>query len=74
MNTEREEPASEVPESLEQAMQTDDEELRDYLGDSLIPLLSYGLDELEKSRPPDPALFLAHFLLRHNPRKTYSKS
>ena len=55
----------------EQGIQTDEEELKAYLGDTLIPLLAYGLDEVEKIRPPDPVLFLAHFLLRHNPRKTY---
>jgi hypothetical protein len=32
---------------------------------------SQTLDELEKLRPPDPTHFLAHFLLRHNPRKSY---
>jgi protein dpy-30 len=51
--------------------QTDEEDLKAYLGDTLVPLLAYGLDELEKIRPPDPVLFLAHFLLRHNPKKSY---
>ncbi|EAY03629.1 Dpy-30 motif family protein [Trichomonas vaginalis G3] len=54
----------------EQAQQTDEEELKQYLGDTLIPLLAYGMDELERIRPPDPVLFLAHFLLRHNPRRS----
>ena len=56
---------------IEQSLQTDEEELKVYLGDTLIPLLAYGLDELEKARPQDPVLFLAHFLLRHNPKKSY---
>ena len=51
--------------------QTDEEDLKSYLNDTLVPLLAYALDELEKVRPPDPVLFLAHFLLRHNPRKSY---
>ena len=55
----------------EQGMQTDEEDLKAYLGDTLVPLLAYALDELEKVRPPDPVLFLAHFLLRHNPKKSY---
>ena len=61
----------ETPEGTAQETQTDEEELKDYLGDTLVPLLAYALDELEKIRPPDPVLFLAHFLLRHNPRKSY---
>lgn len=69
-----EEVQPEIPEGIEEAIQTDEEELRDYLGDSLIPLLTYGLDELEKTRPPDPVIFLAHFLLRHNPRKSYQST
>jgi protein dpy-30 len=54
-----------------QQTQTNEEDLKAYLGDTLIPLLAYALDELEKTRPPDPVLFLAHFLLRHNPKKSY---
>lgn len=61
-----------VAETLnEQTAQTDEEDLKNYLGETLVPLLSYALDELEKVRPPDPVLFLAHFLLRHNPKKSY---
>lgn len=56
----------------EQETQTAEDELKAYLGDTLVPLLAYALDELEKVRPPDPVLFLAHFLLRHNPRKSYA--
>jgi hypothetical protein len=55
----------------EHQTQTNEEDLKAYLGDTLVPLLAYALDELEKIRPPDPVLFLAHFLLRHNPRKSY---
>jgi protein dpy-30 len=55
----------------EEQTQTKEEDLKAYLGDTLIPLLAYALDELEKVRPPDPVLFLAHFLLRHNPKKSY---
>ena len=55
----------------EQEVQTDEEDIKAYLGDTLVPLLAYALDELEKVRPPDPVLFLAHFLLRHNPKKSY---
>ncbi len=62
--------AAEDPGS-EQGTQTNEEDLKAYLGDTLVPLLAYALDELEKVRPPDPVLFLAHFLLRHNPRKSY---
>ena len=54
---------------IEQSNQTNEEEIKAYLGDALIPLLAYGLDELEKARPKDPVLFLSHFLLRHNPKK-----
>lgn len=61
----------ETNEGTPQETQTDEEELKEYLGDTLVPLLAYALDELEKIRPPDPVLFLAHFLLRHNPRKSY---
>lgn len=61
----------EANEGTSQETQTDEEELKEYLGDTLVPLLAYALDELEKIRPPDPVLFLAHFLLRHNPRKSY---
>ena len=57
---------------IEESLQTDEEELKEYLGDTLVPLLAYGLDELEKTRPPDPVLYLAHFLLRHNPKKAYN--
>ena len=56
---------------IEEQLQTDEEDLKKYLGDALIPLLAYGLDELERTRPPDPIQFLSHFLLRHNPRKSY---
>jgi protein dpy-30 len=55
----------------DQQTQTKEEDLKAYLGDTLIPLLAYALDELEKIRPPDPVLFLVHFLLRHNPKKSY---
>lgn len=65
-----EEAQLELPEVIEEVVETDEEELREYLGDSIIPLLSYGLEELEKTRPPDPVGFLAHFLLRHNPKKS----
>ena len=61
-----------APERIEQESQSDEEELKSYLGDTLIPILAYALDELEKVRPPDPVLFLAHFLLRHNPKKSYA--
>jgi hypothetical protein len=64
-------PPSEEPAASERQSQTNEEELKAYLGDTLVPLLAYALDELEKIRPPDPVLFLAHFLLRHNPRKSY---
>ena len=65
-------PAEEVADqNVEQNIQTDEEDLKNYLGDTLVPLLSYALDELEKIRPPDPISFLAHFLLRHNPKKSY---
>jgi len=60
-----------VESKIEETIQTDEETIKDYLGDTLIPLLAYGLEELEKTRPPDPVIFLAHFLLRHNPRKSY---
>jgi protein dpy-30 len=63
--------AAEVDPNVDQQSQTNEEDLKAYLGDTLIPLLAYALDELEKLRPPDPVLFLAHFLLRHNPRKSY---
>lgn len=63
--------ATEANEGVAQDTQTDEEDLKEYLGDTLVPLLPYALDELEKIRPPDPVLFLAHFLLRHNPRKSY---
>jgi protein dpy-30 len=56
---------------LDHQAQTNEEDLKAYLGDALVPLLAYALDELEKIRPPDPVLFLAHFLLRHNPRRSY---
>ena len=62
---------TDATEASAQETQTDEEELKVYLGDTLVPLLAYALDELEKIRPPDPVLFLAHFLLRHNPRKSY---
>lgn len=62
---------AESPEGIAQETQTNEEELKEYLGDTLVPLLAYALDELEKIRPPDPVQFLAHFLLRHNPRKSY---
>ena len=65
-------PTEEVADqNVEKNFQTDEEDLKNYLGDTLVPLLSYGLDELEKIRPPDPISFLAHFLLRHNPKKSY---
>jgi protein dpy-30 len=44
-----------------QQTQTNEEELKEHLGDTFVPLLEYALDELEKLRPPDPVLFLAHF-------------
>ena len=56
---------------IEQSLQTDEENIKEYLGDTLVPLLAYGIDELEKIRPHDPITFLAHFLLRHNPKKSY---
>jgi protein dpy-30 len=61
--------AAEEPASAERQSQTNEEDLKAYLGDTLVPLLAYALDGLEKIRPPNPVLFLAHFLLRHNPRK-----
>lgn len=60
---------AELPDVLEQAMQNDEEEIKAYLSDTLHPLLSYALEEVEKLRPPDPVLFVAQFLLRHNPKK-----
>ena len=63
---------AETPETKDdQETQTDEEELKKYLNDTLVPLLAFGLDELEKVRPSDPVLFLAHFLLRYNPKKSY---
>lgn len=47
----------------------DEEELKEYLGETLFPLIEFGIEELEKTRPPDPVSFLAHFLLRHNPKR-----
>jgi protein dpy-30 len=62
--------SGEVEAASDGQSQTNEEELKAYLGDALVPILTYALDEVEKLRPPDPVLFLAHFLLRHNPRKT----
>ena len=46
-----------------------EEELKEYLSEALFPLIEFGIEELEKTRPPDPVSFLAHFLLRHNPKR-----
>jgi hypothetical protein len=63
--------AVDEPAATERQSQTSEEELKVCLGDTLVPLLAYALDESEKIRPPDPVLFLAHFRLRHNPKKSY---
>lgn len=56
---------------IEEETQTSEDDIKTYLGDTLVPILTYALDELEKVRPPDPVMFLAHFLLRHNPKRSY---
>jgi protein dpy-30 len=43
----------------EQQTQTNEEELKEYLGGTLVLLLESALNELEKLRPPDPVLLLA---------------
>jgi len=55
---------------IDNSLQTNEEDIKNYLQDLLIPLLSHGIDELEKLRPKDPITFLAHFLLKHKPVKS----
>ena len=43
---------------------------RQYLDATVVPILSHGLSELTKERPPEPIKFLAEFLLK-NKNNTY---
>lgn len=43
---------------------------RQYLEATVVPILSHGLAELEKERPPEPIKFIAEFLLK-NKNNTY---
>jgi protein dpy-30 len=42
---------------------------RQYLEESVVPILMQGMQELVKERPEDPVEYLAAYLIKHNPRK-----
>ncbi len=43
--------------------------LRSYFDECLIPVLLPGLAAVAAARPDDPVSFLAHFMLRNNPKR-----
>ncbi len=43
--------------------------VRAYLDETVVPLLLSGMSELVKARPEDPVVFLASYLLKHNPNR-----
>eukprot|EP00727_Mastigamoeba_balamuthi_P011273 m51a1_g6769 putative dpy-30 domain containing protein (83) ;mRNA; f:107976-108224 len=42
---------------------------RDYLEQTVVPLLSQALQSLSRERPVNPIEYLAVYLLEHNPQK-----
>jgi protein dpy-30 len=42
---------------------------RQYLEESVVPILMQGMQELVKERPDDPVQYLAAYLIKHNPKK-----
>merc|ERR1712086_790774 len=44
--------------------------IRAYLDHTVVPILMQGLSALVKERPVNPTVFLAQFLLDHDPQKT----
>lgn len=45
----------------------DEKDVQNYITKNVKPTLSKGLTHLAKARPIDPVIFLAEFLLTHNP-------
>lgn len=43
---------------------------RDYLEESLVPLLIAGMNRLARERPKDPIEYMAAYLLANNPNRT----
>jgi len=43
--------------------------LREYLDETVVPLLLEGLQALARERPANPVEYLAAYLLKHNPQK-----
>eukprot|EP01025_Chloroclados_australasicus_P055425 TRINITY_DN6707_c0_g2_i1.p2 TRINITY_DN6707_c0_g2~~TRINITY_DN6707_c0_g2_i1.p2 ORF type:complete len:183 (+),score=22.19 TRINITY_DN6707_c0_g2_i1:161-709(+) len=43
--------------------------VRQYLEQTVVPLLLQGMQELAKERPEDPVEYLAAYMLKHNPKK-----
>merc|ERR1712188_108690 len=44
--------------------------IRAYLDHTVVPVLMQGLSALVKERPANPTVFLAQYLLDHDPQKT----
>ena len=42
---------------------------RSYLDETVTPLLMQALAAVSRERPEDPVDYVAHFLLKHNPRR-----
>ena len=42
---------------------------RSYLDETVTPLLMQALAAVSRERPDDPVDYVAHFLLKHNPRR-----
>lgn len=45
---------------------------REYLEDSVVPVLVQGLKVLVRERPENPVDYLAMYLLKHNPKSNVS--
>lgn len=48
--------------------------VRSYLDETVVPLLMQALASVSRERPEDPVDFVAHFLLKNNPRRVAEAS
>ncbi|CAD8138787.1 unnamed protein product [Paramecium octaurelia] len=47
--------------------------IRNYLDQTVVPLLLQAMTEVAKVRPPNPIEFIAQFLLQNNPEKSQAR-
>lgn len=43
--------------------------VRSYLDETVVPVMMQALAAVARDRPDDPVDFVAHYLLKHNPRR-----